>query len=159
MSHPPTSSSAAQDIVATAEQAGAFSTFLKALGDADLVKTLQDAQALTVFAPTDAAFDKLPSSMMKKLMQPEHKQLLRALLSYHVAEGQVGTRLLKGKRIRAKSFEGSLLLINGADGIVVSGARVTAPDIEASNGVIHGVDRVLCPKSLMASLSEGSPRA
>ncbi|NDC57750.1 MAG: fasciclin domain-containing protein [Alphaproteobacteria bacterium] len=129
-----------------AVDSGHFSVFLKAAESVGLRDTLESGGPFTLFAPTDAAFDKFPATTLAKLLRPEHAPLLRTVLLFHFAPGVVPARRFAGTRIRAKSFEGGDLFIDGSDGIAVNRARVVAPDITATNGVIHGIDRVLWPK-------------
>lgn len=147
---PTSKDSPALHIVGAAQSAGKFATFLMAAKSVGLTETLKRDGPFTLFAPTDKAFEQVPSSTLTKLRLPEHEALLRAVLLFHIAPGQVRAGRFAGSRIRAVSLQGGKLLIDGSDGIVVSGARVIAPDILASNGVIHGIDRVLWPKHALA---------
>lgn len=137
----------AVDVIEAARAAGRFADFIAAAEAAGLSDTLKGKGPFTLFAPTDDAFAKLAPDALEELMAAKNKALLRAVISYHFAVGQVSAARFAGTTIRAKSFEGGELLIRGQDGLSVSGARVILPDIEARNGVIHGVNRVLWPKS------------
>ncbi len=136
---------AENDIVDTAVAAGQFKTLAAALGAAGLVDTLKGAGPFTVFAPTDAAFAKLPAGTVDSLLKPENKAKLTAILTYHVAPGAVmAAQVVKLKE--AKTVNGAKLMIRADGGTVkVNDAKVTAPDIVASNGVIHVIDTVLMP--------------
>ena len=137
---------ATKDIVDTAVAAGSFSTLAAALQAADLVDTLKGDGPFTVFAPTDAAFAKLPEGTVESLLLPENKAKLRAILTYHVVAGSVGSSdVVKLKS--AKTVNGQPVSIQVAGGKVrVDGANVVKADIRATNGVIHVIDTVLMPK-------------
>ena len=136
-----------KDIVDTAVAAGSFTTLAKALTAADLVGTLKGAGPFTVFAPTDAAFAKLPAGTLENLLKPENKAMLQRVLTYHVVSGKV----MAGDVVKlssAKAISGDTLSINASGGAVtVNGSHVVKTDITASNGVIHVVDTVLLPPS------------
>lgn len=133
------------DIVDTAVAAGQFTTLAAALDAAGLVDTLKGEGPFTVFAPTDAAFAKLPEGTVESLLKPENKDQLVAILTYHVVAGAV-----KAEQVVTLD---SATTVNGADvaievsdaGVKVDGANVTAVDVAASNGVIHVIDSVILP--------------
>ncbi len=133
-------------IVDVAAGAGSFTTLVAAVKAAGLAETLSGPGPFTVFAPTDAAFAKLPPGTVASLLKPENKQKLRAILLYHVVKGDVmSTDLKDGESV--KTLEGQPLTIGISGGTVnVSGATVVKADIPASNGVIHVIDTVLIPK-------------
>jgi uncharacterized surface protein with fasciclin (FAS1) repeats len=139
-------SHAHKDIVDTAVAAGNFGTLAAALKAAGLVDTLKGKGPFTVFAPTDAAFAKLPPGTLDDLLKPENKATLTGILTYHVVPGTVkATDVVK--LTEAKTVQSQSLRIAVKDGKVkVDGANVTATDIAASNGVIHVIDSVLLPK-------------
>jgi len=134
-----------KDIVDTAVSAGTFKTLAAALGAADLVTTLKGKGPFTVFAPTDAAFAKLPAGTVESLLKPENKSKLQAILTYHVVSGSVpASRVVKMKT--AKTVNGQSVSIKAnKSGVMVGGAKVVTTDILASNGVIHVIDTVLLP--------------
>ena len=136
---------AEKDIVDTAVAAGQFKTLAAALGAAGLVDTLKGKGPFTVFAPTDAAFAKLPAGTVDMLLKPENKAKLVAILTYHVVPGNV-TAADVVKLKEAKTVNGAMVNIK-VDGsnVMINGAKVTAADIVASNGVIHVIDAVLMP--------------
>jgi len=136
---------AEQDIVDTAVGAGQFKTLAAALGGAGLVGTLKGAGPFTVFAPTDAAFAKLPAGTVETLLKPENKDKLTAILTYHVVPGRVMAADV-GKLKEAKTVNGKMLTVSakGSD-VMINDAKVTATDIAATNGVIHVVDTVILP--------------
>ena len=135
----------AADIVDTAV-AGGFTTLVAAVKAAGLVDTLKGAGPFTVFAPTDAAFAKLPAGTVESLLKPENKAKLQAILTYHVVSGKVMAKDVM-KMESAKTVEGENLSIKTANGgVMVNDAHVTKADIATSNGVIHVIDTVLLPK-------------
>jgi uncharacterized surface protein with fasciclin (FAS1) repeats len=138
--------SANKDIVDTAVAAGSFTTLAKALQAADLVDTLKGKGPFTVFAPTDAAFAKLPPATLEDLLKPANKAKLRRILTYHVVPGRV-TAADVMKLTSAKTVSGDTITIkaNGAS-VMVDGAQVVKTDVDASNGVIHVIDSVILPK-------------
>ena len=138
---------AKQDIVDTAVAAGQFETLAAALGAADLVDTLKGDGPFTVFAPTDEAFAKLPEGTVESLLQPENRDQLIAILTYHVVPGAVRAADVV-KLDTAKTVNGQSVAIQVADnGVQIDNANVVATDIEASNGVIHVIDTVILPSS------------
>ena len=132
-----------KNIVQTAQAAGNFKTLTKLVVKAGLADTLSNSGPYTVFAPTDAAFKKVPKSTLKSLAR--HPAKLRAVLLYHVVAGRVPSSqvvMLKS----AKTLNGKSVRIHTAGGkVFVNNAKVTKADINASNGVIHVVNRVLIP--------------
>jgi uncharacterized surface protein with fasciclin (FAS1) repeats len=134
-----------KDIVDTAVAAGSFTTLAKALTAADLVATLKGPGPVTVFAPTDEAFAKLPPGTLENLLKPENKATLRRVLTYHVVPGKVMAADVV-KLNSAKTVSGDTLPIKVSGGtVVLDKARVVKTDIAASNGVIHVIDTVLLP--------------
>jgi uncharacterized surface protein with fasciclin (FAS1) repeats len=133
-----------QDIVDTATAAGNFTTLTSLLKRAGLVDTLKEAGPYTVFAPTDAAFAKVPKEKLDALLKSKKK--LRSVLLYHV----VGKKLTAGQvvnRKRATTLNGKKVRFRVRDSkVYVNRARVTTADIGASNGVIHVINRVLLPQ-------------
>jgi uncharacterized surface protein with fasciclin (FAS1) repeats len=144
------SSRAAQhekDIVDTAVAAGQFNTLVAAVKAAGLVETLKGEGPFTVFAPTDAAFAKLPAGTVENLLKPENKEQLVAVLTYHVVPGTVMSSDIAGKKTEAKTVQGSMLEIDATNGgVMVDNANVVGADIMTSNGVIHVIDTVAIPK-------------
>lgn len=136
---------AEDDIVDTAVAAGSFETLVAAVKAADLVGTLKGEGPFTVFAPTDAAFGKLPEGTVETLLEPENKDKLTSILIYHVVPGKVMSSDLAGRTLEVQTVEGSTVEIDATDGVTVDGATVTKADIEASNGVIHVIDSVIMP--------------
>jgi uncharacterized surface protein with fasciclin (FAS1) repeats len=137
---------ASADIVDTAVAAGSFNTLAAALKAADLVDTLKGPGPFTVFAPTDAAFAKLPAGTLESLLKPENKAKLAGILTYHVVSGKVMAADVV-KLTSAKTVNGQAVTVAVKDGKVrVNDANVVKTDIAASNGVIHVIDTVLLPK-------------
>jgi transforming growth factor-beta-induced protein len=139
----PKAPAAAKNIVQTAVAAGQFKTLASLLNKAGLAGTLQGKGPFTVFAPTDAAFAKVPKAMLAALAK--NKAKLRAVLLYHVVKGKV-TAAQAMKLRSAKTLEGKALSIRVSGGkVIVGGATVTKADVNASNGVIHVINKVLIP--------------
>jgi len=132
----------AKDIVDTAVAAGNFSTLATALKAAGLVDTLKGKGPFTVFAPTDAAFAKIPKADLDALLKDKAK--LTAVLTYHVVPGKVMAADVKAGMV--KTVQGSSITVSTAGGVMVDKAKVTATDIVADNGVIHVIDSVIMPK-------------
>ena len=138
----------AADIVDTAVKAGQFKTLAAALKAADLIDTLKGKGPFTVFAPTDAAFAKLPAGTVGNLLKPENKAKLVKILTYHVVPGKIMSTSLAGKETDAKTVEGSNISIDATKGgVTVNSAKVTSADVAADNGVIHVIGTVLIPKN------------
>lgn len=134
-----------KDIVDTAVGAGQFNTLAAALKAAGLVDTLKGPGPFTVFAPTDAAFAKLPAGTVETLLKPENKAKLTAILTYHVVPGAV-TAEQAAKLSEAKTVEGDAVKISTSGGkVMINDASVVSADVNASNGVIHVIDTVLMP--------------
>ena len=132
----------AKDIVDTAVAAGNFKTLATALTAAGLVDTLKGKGPFTVFAPTDAAFAKIPKADLEALLKDKAK--LTAVLTYHVVAGKVMAADVKPGKV--KTVQGSELTVSTTGGVMVDKAKVTATDIVADNGVIHVIDSVILPK-------------
>jgi uncharacterized surface protein with fasciclin (FAS1) repeats len=135
-----------KDIVETAVAAGSFKTLATALTEAGLIETLKGKGPFTVFAPTDAAFAKIPADQLSALLKD--KEALKKVLLYHVVAGKVKAKqvlTMNGKG--AKTVQGSEAMIK-IDGktVMVNDAKVEKTDIECKNGVIHVIDTVIMPK-------------
>lgn len=136
----------AADIVDTAVKAGQFNTLAAALKAAGLIDTLKGKGPFTVFAPTDAAFAKLPAGTVANLLKPENKAKLVQILTYHVVPGKIMSASLAGKKTDAKTAEGRNISIDATMGSVkVNSATVLSADVAADNGVIHVIDTVVIP--------------
>jgi uncharacterized surface protein with fasciclin (FAS1) repeats len=135
-----------QDIVQIAVSAGSFKMLVAAVQAAGLVDVLKGEGPFTVFAPTDAAFGKLPAGTVENLLKPENKAKLVAILTYHVVPGRVTAEKVVSLS-SAKTVNGEELSISAMNGsVMVDNAHVTATDIMASNGIIHVIDSVVLPK-------------
>jgi uncharacterized surface protein with fasciclin (FAS1) repeats len=133
------------DIVETAASNPAFSTLVAAVKAAGLVETLQGKGPFTVFAPTNAAFAKLPAGTVEDLLKPENKDKLVAILTYHVVAGNVMAADVV-KLTKAATVQGSDIMIDTSDGVKVNNATVTQTDLKTKNGVIHVIDTVIMPQ-------------
>ncbi len=134
-----------KDIVDTAVKAGSFNTLVAAIKAADLVDTLKGEGPFTVFAPNDAAFDKLPPGTLENLLKPENKEKLQAILTYHVVPGKVMAKDVVMLET-AKTANGQNLSVGkSADGVMIDNAKIVKTDILCSNGVIHVIDTVVLP--------------
>jgi uncharacterized surface protein with fasciclin (FAS1) repeats len=142
----PAAAAAPGDIVSVAVGAGTFNTLVAAVKAAGLVETLQGAGPFTVFAPTDAAFAKLPAGTVEALLADP--AALRQVLLYHVVPGKVmAADVVKAGRAYPATAQGQTLMVRVDGGVVrVDGATVVAADVMASNGVIHVIDTVVLPR-------------
>jgi uncharacterized surface protein with fasciclin (FAS1) repeats len=125
-----------------ADMAGSFNTLVTAVKAAGLVDTLKGPGPFTVFAPTDAAFAKIPKADLDKLLAD--KAALTKVLTYHVVPGKVMAKDVKAGKV--KTVQGSEITVATTGGVTVDGAKVTATDVAADNGVIHVIDTVIMPK-------------
>ena len=132
-----------KDIVDTAVAAGSFKTLVAAAKAAGLVDALKSEGPLTVFAPTDDAFAKLPKGTVEKLLADKEK--LAAILKYHVVAGKV-LAADAAKLDSAKTLQGGTIKIDASNGVKINNAKVVSADIVTSNGVIHVIDTVLLPE-------------
>ncbi|MDX1670925.1 MAG: fasciclin domain-containing protein [Balneolaceae bacterium] len=133
-----------KNIVKVASSADNLSTLVTAVKAAGLVETLQGEGPFTVFAPTNAAFNKLPKGTLESLLKPENKDQLVQILTYHVVPGKVMSTDLKDG-MTPQTVEGSNITINLGDNVLVNGAKVVKADVKASNGVVHIIDSVILP--------------
>lgn len=134
-----------KNLVDAAAANGSFNTFGKALDAAGMTETLRGTGPFTVFAPTDAAFEKLPAGKLESLFKPENKEELVSLLNYHVVSGRK-TAADVGKWDAARTVNGqSAPIILKDDQLSIDGALITSADIGSSNGLLHGIDKVNIP--------------
>lgn len=134
-----------KDIVDTAVEAGSFNTLVAAVQAAGLVDALKADGPLTVFAPTDEAFAKLPEGTVESLLEPENLDQLQAILTYHVVSGQVMAASVTDG-LEAASLNGATLIFSvDENGARVGDANIVTTDVATSNGVIHVIDTVLIP--------------
>lgn len=137
----------AQDIVGVAMSDPQFSTLVAAVKAAGLVDTLQGKGPFTVFAPTNAAFAKLPKGTVESLLKPENKKKLVAILTYHVLPGKVmAANVVALKRpTQIATVNGAKVRVNPKT-LMVDNAKIIKTDIAADNGVIHVINAVILPK-------------
>lgn len=134
------------DILAVASANKNFSIFIKAIRAAGLEDTLKDPGPYTVFAPTDAAFKKLPEGTLDNLMKPENKDQLKSVLLSHIVKGKcTAAEVVKSAApIGLKSLQDTAITLNHSGKVVtVCAVKLTSPDAAASNGVIQGIDEVM----------------
>ena len=134
-----------KDIVDTAIGAGKFGTLVAAVKAAGLVETLKGAGPFTVFAPTDEAFAKLPKGTVEDLLKPENKSKLVSILTYHVLPSKVMAADIAGRKMGAKTVQGSDVAVDAISGVKINTATVITADIPTTNGVIHVIDTVVIP--------------
>lgn len=143
----PTSSptaSAAGSIVDVASSNASLKMMTAAIQAAGMTSTLQGKGPFTVFAPTDQAFAAVPAATRQRVLEPKNRAILARILSYHVVPGAITSTQLKSGSV--KTVEGKTVNINvSPERVTVNDAKVTQPDIPASNGVIHVVDRIILP--------------
>ena len=137
------------NIVEVAQGNPEFSTLVTAVTAAGLGEALSGAGPLTVFAPTNAAFEALPAGLLQKLLLPENKEILTKILTYHVVPSKVMAADVAAGDVT--TLEGSTFAITTEGGVKVNESKVTATDVAASNGVIHVIDAVLVPASVDVS--------
>ncbi len=136
----------ARTIAEVAHSTGQFKTLLAAAKAAGLADALSSPGHYTVFAPTDAAFAKLPAGTVESLLKPENKHKLRALLKYHVIGKKIGSKQIPAGPTLVKTLNGRALSVSKHEGVRVNSSNVVTADVSASNGVIHIIDKVLIPK-------------
>jgi uncharacterized surface protein with fasciclin (FAS1) repeats len=137
------------NIVEVAVANGSFKTLVAAVKAAGLVETLSGKGPFTVFAPTDAAFAKLPEGTIRELLKPENKATLIKVLTYHVVAGKVESKDIKNGSVLANTVEGnSIKVTKNSKGVIIDNSKVIAADVKVSNGVIHVIDTVLLPPDL-----------
>jgi len=134
-----------RNIVDTLAADDSFKTFNKVLRKAGLEDTLRGVGPFTLLAPTDAAFDKLPPGKLDNLMKPENKDELVSILNHHVLAGRSSAADM-AKLTMAKTLGGdSVPIVASGSKVKVDGAELTSRDIQSSNGVLHGIDKVNIP--------------
>ena len=132
-------------VVDVAASTADFSTLVAAVQAAGLVPTLTGPGPFTVFAPTNAAFAKLPGGTVESLLRPENRAELVRILTYHVVPGRITSGQLAGRTTTARSVAGASLAVDGRTGVRINGSTVIRADILAGNGVVHVIDTVLLP--------------
>jgi uncharacterized surface protein with fasciclin (FAS1) repeats len=140
-----------ENLLQVAQSSGTFTTLAQAVEAAGLTGKLSDG-SYTIFAPTDQAFSSsLPQGALQLLLEPQNKDLLRQVLSYHVVPGRVTANRIKSGSV--KTLGGAVAVRKTGQKVIVNDASVTQADIKASNGVIHAVNRVLLPLSLRKTIA------
>ena len=145
---PPAQTTETKNVIEVAKSAGSFKILIKALDAAGLTEVLKGKGPFTIFAPTDAAFAKLPQDAVQDLLKPENKEVLVKILTYHVVAGKVLSSDLKAGAVTSLQGDPISVKINPEQGVLVNDAQVTQADIPASNGVIHVINNVILPPSL-----------
>lgn len=137
-----------ENVVALAAANDSFKTLTAALKAAGLTETLSGQGPFTIFAPTDAAFAQLPQDALQELLKPENKDILVKILTYHVVPGNATSTELRSGEVKTVEGGAVNVQVDPAKGVSVNDASVVQPDIKASNGVIHAIDRVMLPPDL-----------
>ncbi|NJL35544.1 MAG: fasciclin domain-containing protein [Leptolyngbyaceae cyanobacterium RM2_2_4] len=154
---PPTSSNASltellQQVSTQQNPSGnSFNTLAQAVAAADVAPLLQNSGPVTIFAPTDSAFAELPDGALELLLRPENRNLLRQVLAYHVVPGEVTSGQLQTGGV--DTLNGGIAVRVTPERIVVNDGSVIRADIQASNGVVHAVNRVLLPPQIRQQLT------
>ena len=139
------------DVLDVAAATGQFTRFLAAVEAAGYEETLRGEGPFTIFAPTDEAFRQMNQREVERLMQPRNRDELLALLAYHVVDRRVTTESMGRTRAQIEASNGYQVTVDGRDGLRVNDQLVVTPDVEASNGVIQGINTVLAPPVMVAS--------
>lgn len=138
------------DVIESANRAGNFRIFVRALEAVGLIDILQETGPYTVFAPVDDAFLQMPQTQLHDLLKPENRETLRSLLKNHIIPGELPSEELK-KHDELRAVTGEQLKIEARAGLWVNEGRVVTPDLKASNGVIHGIHTLLRPQMQAAA--------
>jgi len=134
-----------KSIVDAKRKVGSLTTWVTALESAGLANTLERGGPVTVFAPSDDAFAKLPPGTLEQLLNPRNRQQLVSVLNYHVVPGKLKSATVDGREIDLETADGIDITVYGVTDLKVNDAKVLIADIEAANGVIHVIDRVVVP--------------
>jgi uncharacterized surface protein with fasciclin (FAS1) repeats len=146
------------DVLDVAAATGQFTRFLAAVEAAGYEETLRGEGPFTIFAPTDEAFRQMNQAEVERLMQPQNREELLALLAYHVVPERVTTQGVGHRTARPESANGYRVTLDGRNGLRINDQLVVMPDINASNGVIQGINTVLAPPVLVAEVSANAGR-
>jgi len=138
------------DVLDVAAATGQFTQFLEAVEAAGYEETLRGEGPFTIFAPTDEAFRQMDQREVRRLMQPQNRDELVALLAYHVVPERVTSENMAGRVQRVESSNGYRVEIDARDGMRINDQLVAVQDINASNGVIQGINVILSPPVLVA---------
>jgi uncharacterized surface protein with fasciclin (FAS1) repeats len=139
------------ELLQQASAAGSFTTLAQAVEAAEIGDALQAGEQYTILAPTDEAFAELPEGILEQLLQPENQNLLRQLLAYHVIPGEVTSDQISTGRI--ETLGGGIAVQVAEDRVIVNDGSVVQADIQAANGVVHVINRVLMPSDLREQLT------
>ena len=137
-----------KNLVQLAQQSGSFTALLQAGKAAGLLDTIAGEGPYTVFAPNDGAVAALPEGVVEAALRPENRELLREVLLYHVVPGRVTSRQLKTGTV--KTLGGGVAVRVAGGKVIVNNASVILPNVQASNGVAHVINRVLIPQNIRA---------
>lgn len=140
-----------ETVVAVAGEAESFTTLYQAIEAAGLAETLSEGGPYTVFGPTDEAFNQLPEGTLDQLLLPENQETLTAILTYHVVPQSITSAEIATGDV--ETLQGNPLNVEVDEQVMVNGAMVVEPDIQASNGVIHAIDQVLLPPDVQEQLA------
>ncbi len=142
------------DLIAALEKTGGFKTLGNLLGAAGLTDTFKGTGPFTLFAPTDAAFAKLPADSLEDWLKPQNKSKLRSVLTYHVIPGKLTVADFSGKQLDQSTLAGGVLPINGTnpDSATIGTAKISLPPLVAGNGVIYAIDSVQIPASVAGAM-------
>lgn len=135
-----------RNLVQLAQASGSFKALLQAAQTAGLLDTLASKGPYTIFAPNDGAVAALPQGVVSAALRPENKELLREVLLYHVVPGRVTSSQLKTGTV--KTLGGGVAVRVASGKVIVNNASVILPNVQASNGVAHVINRVLIPENI-----------
>lgn len=139
------------DVLDVAAATGQFTQFLAAVEAAGYEETLRGEGPFTIFAPTDEAFRQMDRRERERLMDPRNREELLAILAYHVVPERLTTETVGARVTRPESAGGYRVTVDGRDGLRINDQLVAVPDVNASNGVIQGINTVLSPPVLVAA--------
>jgi uncharacterized surface protein with fasciclin (FAS1) repeats len=139
--------STAKNVVDLIDNNPSLKTLASTIDEADLQTTLEQGGPYTVFAPSDRAFAALPAATRQRLLKDENRALLRQILTYHVVPGSITSSQLKSGQVKTQSGSSVNVQVNGTQ-VKVNQSQVIQPDLQAANGVVHIVDRILLPPNI-----------
>lgn len=142
------SSAASMNIAEVAMSTGMHNTLVTALKSAGLANMLMESGSYTVFAPTDAAFAKLPAGTVEMLLKPENRDKLRSILQYHVVPGRVSAQQVSAMTSATSASGQTLRISTSNDKVMIGNAHVVKADVAANNGIVHVIDTVLMPPGM-----------
>lgn len=142
------SRASSMNIAEVAMSTGMHNTLVTALKSAGLASMLMESGSYTVFAPTDAAFAKLPAGTVEMLLRPENRDKLRSILQYHVVPGRVSAQQVSAMTSATSASGQTLRISNMNNQVMIGSAHVVKADVAASNGVVHVIDTVLMPPGM-----------